>query len=140
VIVAVLDTNVLASGFLRRNPASTVVQIVDAWRAFRYRLVVSEHILGELARTFQDPYFRRFLRDAEIVAALALLRRQATIATATTVVVGIASHPEDDLVLATAVSAMADYLVTGDRQLRGLGVYRGVAILSPRAFLDVLGP
>lgn len=137
-IVAVLDTNVLASGFVRRNSASTVVRIVDAWRAHRYRLVVSEHILDELARTFQDPYFRRFLTDAEVAADLTLLRRQATIATATAAVDGIATHPEDDLVLATAVSAMADYLVTGDRQLQSLGVYRGVAILSPRSFLDAL--
>ena len=40
--------------------------------------------------------------------------------------------------LATAVSAQADYLVTGDIQLQKLGTYGGVTILSPRAFLDLL--
>ena len=34
--------------------------------------------------------------------------------------------------LATAVSAAADYLVTGDKQLQRLGGYQGVAIVTPR--------
>jgi predicted nucleic acid-binding protein len=44
----------------------------------------------------------------------------------------------DDVVLATAVSAHADYLVTGDTGLLHVGNYEGVQILSPRAFLDLL--
>ena len=40
--------------------------------------------------------------------------------------------------LAVAVGAGVDYLVTGDRQLRRLGSYQGVRILSPREFLDVV--
>lgn len=51
---------------------------------------------------------------------------------------GVAAHPEDDLVLATALSGQADYLVTGDLKLQRLGTHQGVQILSPRAFLDVL--
>lgn len=47
-------------------------------------------------------------------------------------------HPEDDLVLAAAVSARADYRVTGDSKLQLRGRYQGVIILSPRAFLDLL--
>ncbi|TAK37024.1 MAG: PIN domain-containing protein [Chloroflexota bacterium] len=49
-IAAVLDTNVLASGFVRRNPTSPVVQLLDAWHARLYTLVISEHIIAELAR------------------------------------------------------------------------------------------
>ena len=51
---------------------------------------------------------------------------------------GVATHPEDDLVLATAVSGQVDYLVTGDRQILRLGMYEGVTIISPAAFLDIL--
>jgi predicted nucleic acid-binding protein len=51
---------------------------------------------------------------------------------------GVATHPEDDLILATAISARADYLVTGDRQLQALGSYQGVQIVSPRQFLTIL--
>jgi predicted nucleic acid-binding protein len=51
---------------------------------------------------------------------------------------GAATHPEDDLTLATAVSAAADILVTGDRQLRKLGSFQGVTILSPAEFIRLL--
>ena len=51
---------------------------------------------------------------------------------------GVATHPEDDLILATAISGNADYLVTGDRQLLALGSYGGVRIVTPRDFLAIL--
>jgi hypothetical protein len=52
----------------------------------------------------------------------------------------VATHPEDDVVLATALSADAEYLATGDRKLQVLGSYRTVTILPPRAFVDLLNP
>jgi predicted nucleic acid-binding protein len=48
----------------------------------------------------------------------------------------VATHPEDDLVLATAISAKAEYLVSGDTKLQRLGTYEGVKIVSPREFLE----
>ncbi len=56
----------------------------------------------------------------------------------TVVVDGVATHPEDDHVLATVVSARARYLVTGDKKRQRLRRYRGVTILSPRDFLILL--
>ncbi len=53
-------------------------------------------------------------------------------------VINVATHPEDDLVLAIAVSAVADYLVTGRRGLQAVGRYRAVTILSPGAVLTLL--
>ena len=50
----------------------------------------------------------------------------------------VATTPDDDLILATAVAGQAPFLVTGDRQLRNLGEYQGVRILGPREFLDWL--
>jgi putative PIN family toxin of toxin-antitoxin system len=137
VTIVVLDTNVLASGFASR-PSSIPALLIDAWHARQFTLVVSRHILTELARTFESTYFRRRLSLTEVAADLALLRRQAIISPITAQVRGVATHPEDDLILATAVSAQADYLVTGDTKLQGLATYQGVTILSPRAFLELL--
>ena len=41
----------LALGFVRCVPTSPPVQLVDAWRALSYTLVVSDHLLSELARS-----------------------------------------------------------------------------------------
>lgn len=47
--------------------------------------------------------------------------------------------PKDDMVVATAVAARAEFLVTGDRRdLRSLGSYQGIRIVTPREFLDLL--
>ena len=137
-ISAVLDTNVLASGFVRTNPQSPPVQLIDAWRARLFTLVVSEHILAELASTFEEPYFLTRLTPTQRSADISLLREEATLTPITVPVHGIATHPEDDLILATALSEQADYLVTGDTKLQDLGTYHGVRILSPSAFLNLL--
>jgi predicted nucleic acid-binding protein len=56
----------------------------------------------------------------------------------TVTVEGVATHPEDDLVLATAVSGGAQFLVTGDHRLLALREYEGVVIVSVREFLALL--
>lgn len=134
----VVDTNVLASGFVAQQHSTPPAQVLDAWRARVYTLVVSEHILGELADTFEEPYFRKRLTPQEAAENIALLRARATITPITVQVHGVATHPEDDLVLATAVSAKADYLITGDAKLQRLTTYEGITIVSPLDFLEVL--
>ncbi len=66
---------------------------------------------------------------------LTLLREVGLIVPIIAVVEGVATHPEDDLVLATAVSARAALLVTGDKKLQNLRQFQGVTLLTPRAFL-----
>ena len=56
-------------------------------------------------------------------------------ATLTVEVAGVASHPEDDLILATAVAGGASFLVTGDRRPRAVGTFQQITLLSPREFL-----
>jgi putative PIN family toxin of toxin-antitoxin system len=132
----VLDTNIPVSGAI--SAAGTVSRIIDAWRSGQFKVIVSAPILDELERTFQKPYFRRYLTKKQSARFLLLLRKRATVSPITVSVHGIATHPEDDLILATAVSAKADYLVTGDTKLQQVGTYQGVTILSPRRFVEIL--
>jgi uncharacterized protein len=135
----VLDTNVLASGLAGfRTPSSTVAKLLKLWRLGGFELVTSEPIVTELAHTLQSAYFRRRLTPAQINSAMSLFRSETTITPVTTKVQGVATHPEDDLILATAISANAAYLVTGDTKLARLGRYKAVTILSPRRFLETL--
>ena len=45
---------------------------------------------------------------------------------------------DDDVVLATALGGKADVIVTGDEDLLVLKKFRGIKILSPRQFLELL--
>jgi putative PIN family toxin of toxin-antitoxin system len=138
-IRAVLDANVLVSGIVGfLVPASTPGELLRLWRDGAFVLIVSEPILSEVGRTLSKPYFRRRLTDEQVAAALRLLREEATQQPITVSVSGVATQPEDDLILATAASAQADYLVSGDDKLQRLGAFQGVTILSPRAFLQLL--
>ena len=135
-MIVVLDTNILARASISHNTA--VSAIFDAWRADRFTLVLSTHIVDELTRTLAKSYFARRLSPDQHAAYHLLISTFATLVPITSSVHGVATHPEDDLVLATAVSAGAEYLVTRDRQLLQLASYQGITIASPTEFLQQL--
>ncbi|MBI3910855.1 MAG: putative toxin-antitoxin system toxin component, PIN family [Armatimonadetes bacterium] len=135
-MIVVLDTNILARGSISRGTA--VAAIIDAWRAKQFTLLLSAHILDELTHTLAKAYFARRLSPEQQAAYELLLTSVGTIVPITASVRGVATQPADDLVLATAVSGDAVYLVTRDRKLLQLGSYQSVAIVSPTEFLEHL--
>lgn len=50
----------------------------------------------------------------------------------------VTRDPSDDQVIACAVAARAEYLVTGDDDMLVVAEYQGIRIISPRQFLDLL--
>ena len=137
-IRATLDTNVLAPGIIT-SPQTVNGQVIQAWRDNKYSLVLSEVILTELSRTLSQPYFSARLTAAQIEAILNLIRSEATVVPLLIPVAGVATHPEDDLILATALSGRAHYLVTRDEKLQEkVKEYKGVEIVSPPVFLQRL--
>jgi predicted nucleic acid-binding protein len=50
----------------------------------------------------------------------------------------ILADPDDDDVLACAVAAEADYIVSGDRDLLSLGSFRGIPIVTPAEMTGLL--
>ena len=137
-IRAVLDANVLVSAsFTAKTPPG---QILDAWRARRFTTVFSDAILAEVGRVFRYPKIQNRHRWPEPRVRLFLrhLRRLSVLTPGTLQVHVVAEDPDDDKYLACALEGGAGYLVTGDRHLLGLKQYRGVRILSPRSFLEII--
>ncbi|RIK46978.1 MAG: putative toxin-antitoxin system toxin component, PIN family [Chloroflexi bacterium] len=135
-IRVVLDTNILASGALLQN--SVPGAILRRCRSPQITLIISEVILDELSRTLEKPYFTRSIRDGRRVRLLRYLRMLSEVVDPEPPASVVATHPEDDLILATAVAGRAQFLVTGDRQLLALGRYREVRIVTAGEFLAVL--
>lgn len=135
-IEVVLDANALSSGAVGlRIPGNTPGQLIRVWQTGEFKLILSDHVFAEVERTLAKPYFRARLSPARIAGFLQMLASEATFVPLTETVVGVATHPEDDLVLATAASAQADFLVTGDHDLLRLGSFRRTMIVSPHVFL-----
>jgi putative PIN family toxin of toxin-antitoxin system len=135
-----LDSSVLVSAFL--TPPGAPGQVLDAAEAGVFTLCLSREILVETAKAllraprlrarygFDRAAVERFCdglaASAEMVADLPALQ-------------AVPRDPKDDPIVATAVAGRADYLVTGDRRhLLPLGSYRGIQIVSVRAFLELL--
>ena len=137
-IRAVLDTNIVVSATIA--PAGSPARILALGRSGQFEIVSSSAILTETLRTLQRDRIRRKyqITAVQIEGMRILLEEEASLTPITRQVQGIASHSEDDQILATAISAGADYLVTGDDKLQKLGTYQGVTIVSPREFLTIL--
>jgi uncharacterized protein len=138
---AVLDSSVLVSAFL--TPKSTTGALLGAAERGVFEMFLSAEILAETeASLLRHRLVRRYGRGAAAVSAYrAGLTRTATMVRIVPLTGVVPGDPKDDMVVATAVAAKADHLVTGDRRhLLPLGNYRGIAIVTPRAFLDLLAP
>ena len=112
--------------------------MLAAWQAGLLSVITAQPLLDELARTFEKPYFVRALRSEQRQANLAFVRNVARLVPLTVTVEGVASHPADDIVLATALSGGACFLITSDHQLQKLGEYQGLIIVSAAQFIAML--
>ena len=133
---AVLDTNVLASGAL--TSSSIPRQLLNEWRKGYFKLYISNFILEELKEVFEKPFFKRLMTEQDIDGFVNLLETDAIPVQLIIKVKEVATHPEDDFILATAVNSKAEYLVTGDRHLQDLKQFKGIKIVSPRTFLEII--
>lgn len=139
-IRSVLDANVFASALI--HPAGTPGRILEALlERHAFDLLVSEPILDELRRTLFYPRVRSRIRltDEEVDRWLRLLPLRATVIELTPPTGTIFSDPDDDVYLLTAKEGLADYLVSGDRNLLDLRRFERVAILAPKVFPELLG-
>ncbi len=136
----VLDTNIFVSSLLVK--AGVPAQVVDAWRARRYVLVVSPAIIAEARATLPYPRIRRkySLSDEDVAQLVKLLEQDAFVVPGESDVRGaIPADPADEKILACALDGRADIIVSGNLHLLDIGAYRGIPILTARQFLDQLG-
>jgi putative PIN family toxin of toxin-antitoxin system len=127
----VFDTNVLLSAFLTEGLCSKL--LLRAKRG-EFDLYLCPFILHE----FRDKLKNKIkATPIEIREAISLVREAASM-TAPEIsdvrVYKASKDPDDDKVIECAVSVGADYIVTGDSDLRQIGRYGAVRIISPRSF------
>ncbi len=138
-IRAVLDTNVIVSGILTEKGAPA--KILKAWFEDRFHLVTSGTILEELRRILRYPKIsrRHGWSDAQVLEFVEDVTGLAILVPGELRLAVVSEDPSDDRYLECAVEGEAGDVVSGDRHLVRLAQYEGVEILSPRAFLNVLG-
>jgi putative PIN family toxin of toxin-antitoxin system len=136
-IRAVLDANVFISGILHAQGAPG--QVLDAWRAEQFQLLISPPILEELERVLHYPKIAtRHGWSPAMVQQFLFRLTTIAITTPGDLLLSVVDDPSDNRYLECAVEGNATHLVSGDRDLLGLGHFEGIAIVTPQAFLGVL--
>ena len=134
---AALDTNVIVSAALIRG--GNEESILRSWETGVFDLVLSPAILDEMGRVLADNRSRRrrWMTDEEVATLLEVLA-QASFFVPGRVRVQASRDPADDKFLVAALEGRAEYVVTGDRDLLDLRVYRGVRIIRPGTFVRLV--
>lgn len=115
--------------------SGTAARLVPLWQSRRITLLISRAILTEYLRVFAYPKFQlsdqeiRPLIEEELLPFVDTIRVRRRLAV-------VRRDPDDDKFLECAVAGRAQYLVTGDRDLRELGTFRGTTILTAGEFLE----
>jgi putative PIN family toxin of toxin-antitoxin system len=128
----VLDTNTLVSALLFAGIASGLVPL---WQSRRITALVSKSILKEYLRVLGYPKFGlsegeiRGLIEEELLPYVEVIAVRGRLP-------AVCRDPEDMKFLEYAVAGRAEYLITGDQDLRSLGSYRGVTILTSGEILQ----
>ena len=129
----ILDSNVWISGVLWTGLPHRIVRLIERDEAQAF---ASTPMLDELREALARPKFAaRFDQLAsspsEVMAAVAGL---VTLVAESRIEPVIRRDPDDDKVLACAVSADADFVISGDRHLLELLSYRGIRVVTPALF------
>jgi uncharacterized protein len=126
---AVFDTNVLIAAFLTEGLCSGL--LIRA-RKQAFNLVLCDDIIRE----FEGILIKKFkLTSTDISEISAIVSEAASeILHKLNPVPNICRDPNDDMMIACAIDATADYIVTGDENLLILKKYKDIVIINPRNF------
>jgi putative PIN family toxin of toxin-antitoxin system len=131
----VLDTNIFVSGWLWGGMPDRVLNLGEN------RLInvcASEALLNELQSTLsQDKFGSKFqILGVTVNDLMQGIRELVEVYPISAIHVPDLRDRNDNMILATAIAADADVIVTGDRDLLVLQEYEGIAIVTAREFLD----
>ena len=130
----VLDTNVLVSALLFKGALSRVVEL---WRKGEMIPIISKETFEELTTVLQYPKFSLSKDEIKSVIEHEILPYFEIIEVVKTVK-DVCRDPGDDKFISCALSASADCIVSGDKDLCDLRQYKTVKIMNTSDFLKKL--
>ncbi len=136
---AVIDTTVLISAFLTEEGVSA--KLLEEARGGAFVVCLSAEIIEEMRRRLLEPSRMRVrydYSDEQVETQCRDLALTAELISDLPDVHVVDRDPNDDMIVATALKARADYLVTRDKDLLSLGVCEGVKMITPEVFMEIL--
>ena len=134
----VLDTNTALSGLLWGGMPG---RLIDAAEAGRIELVSSAALLGELQGVLAREKFAKRLARRGLTVGDVFEGYAALVAIVTPAVIAptITRDPADDQVLAAALAAQVDLIVSGDAHLLDLKAFHSIDIVTAAIAVERIG-
>ena len=129
----VLDTNVIISALFWTGPPRDLFNLVQENKII---MLLSEDMEREFIRVLGYPKFG--FSAQEILPLVMHLRNNAELIRPAAALSVITEDPTDNIFLECAVDGRADYIISGDKHLLDLGLYRGIHIIRAKDFLGKL--
>ena len=127
----VMDTNVFVSGVFFSGPP---YQILSAWQAGEFELVVSQEILDEYQRVGEILGEERPKVDLNPI--LNFVIEHAKVYKPAKLKEPVCEDPDDDKFFACALASGSRVIISGDKHLLKVSGYEGIEVLKPREFVD----
>ena len=133
VIRVVFDTNVLISSLLFKGE---LAGIVDLWKSGKILPVVSRETFEEFRTVLEYPKFKLTRGEIKSIIKEEVLPFFEVVETGSKVN-KVCSDPDDDKFIACALSAAADFIVSGDKDLCDVGTFRTIKIIRASDLLKM---
>ncbi|MBI3540822.1 MAG: putative toxin-antitoxin system toxin component, PIN family [Deltaproteobacteria bacterium] len=130
----VLDTNVLMAGIFWSGPP---FEILKRWKMGVIKLVVSPEIIEEYLRVGEE--LGQDHPGVDVGPILDLVTTSSEICIPSPLPQQVCRDASDDKFIACALSAQADYIVSGDKDLMVVSGYNGMQVVKPKEFLNLMG-
>lgn len=130
---AVLDTNVFLSGI---HWVGASHEVLREWFKGTFVLVSSPQINEELFAQFRD--FKIQMPMEEILWWESLIMEKSILVMPKRKINLIKKDSDDNKFIEVAIESNADYIVTQDKHLLEIREYKGIKILTPQEFLELI--
>ncbi|TRV42499.1 MAG: putative toxin-antitoxin system toxin component, PIN family [Microcystis panniformis Mp_MB_F_20051200_S9] len=127
----VIDTNVFISALL--NPLGTPKKVINI-AVSQFTILQSKATYQELATRISKNKFDKYLEKDDRLDFLSSLKNRSLFVDIWHKT-RVCSDLDDNKFLELAVSGMAQYIITGDKDLLILNTYQGIPIITPAEFL-----
>lgn len=135
-IKVVIDTNTLISSILgREGKPAKILEILGREDIVNY---ISKEIVDEVKDVMNREKIRKITTEQERHYLIHIIETLSILVEPEMKVDVIKEDPEDNKIIECAISKKTDYIISGDKHLLNLKEYRGIKILNPSEFLEII--
>jgi len=132
-VKVVYDTNIIISAIIAKGRPYLLLQLAYNDKV---DLFISPDLLKEYEEVIKRPKFK--ISKADISGTLSLIKTHSKMIIPKMKIGQMPQNQADNKVLEFALSAKADYLITGNKKHFTFSEFKGTKILNPAEFIEVI--